>query len=143
MGKVEVIDWVDRNKIQENPDKVYLFGDNDARVGLGGQADACRGLPNTIGIATKKLPTMAEEAFYTDDELSINKAKVDKDMAKALEALLEGKTIAIPKDGFGSGSSELPTRAPKTLRYIERWIEVLETTAGMQVHMSAPLSPTP
>jgi hypothetical protein len=52
--------WYTKEEIQCNPDKIYVFGDNEVRKGNGGQAKACRGEPNTIGIRTKALPWPAD-----------------------------------------------------------------------------------
>jgi len=35
--------WIERSDLQNNPEDVYIFGDNYARQGLGGQAKAMRG----------------------------------------------------------------------------------------------------
>ena len=48
--------WIERSDLQNNPEDVYIFGDNYARQGLCGQAKAMRGEPNALGIATKRTP---------------------------------------------------------------------------------------
>ena len=45
-----------RDDLRRNPNAVYIFGDNEARTGLGGQAREMRGEPNAMGIATKRSP---------------------------------------------------------------------------------------
>jgi hypothetical protein len=37
---IERIKYITREFVQSNPDKVFLFGDNLERVGMGGQAGA-------------------------------------------------------------------------------------------------------
>ena len=44
-------------------DRLFVFGDNDARRGLAGQA-AIRGEPNAIGLATKRSPSHVAHAYY-------------------------------------------------------------------------------
>ena len=63
---VEKMAWITREIVQANPDKIFLFGDNLLRVGLGGQAGATRGEPNAVGIPTKKTPAGDEAASFTD-----------------------------------------------------------------------------
>ena len=59
---------ITRDKVKENPDVLYLFGDNLLRKGLGGQAKEMRGEPNTLGIVSKKYPSNNKDSFYTDDD---------------------------------------------------------------------------
>jgi hypothetical protein len=101
---------ITRKNLRENPDKVYLFGDNLAKRGMGGQAKEMRGEENAIGIPTKKYPTMNDKAFFTDDELESNKAYIDK----ALGLIPKNKTVVIPSSGMGTGLAQLDKRAPKT-----------------------------
>lgn len=42
--------------VEANPKKIFIFGDNYLRLGNGGQAFACRGKKNTVGLATKHNP---------------------------------------------------------------------------------------
>ena len=49
---LEYIDWLTRETLRANPTKLYIFGDNTQRTGLGGQAGACRGEPNRCAIAS-------------------------------------------------------------------------------------------
>ena len=51
---------ITRDKIKENPDVLYLFGDKLLRKGLGGQAKEMRGEPNTLGIVSKKYRNESE-----------------------------------------------------------------------------------
>jgi len=52
-----------RKDLKNNPDVLYLFGDNLVQKGFGGQAKEMRGEPNAEGIPTKKLPSMEAKAF--------------------------------------------------------------------------------
>ena len=107
-----------RSDLELNPDVFYCFGDNDERVGMGGQAKECRGERNAIGIRTKKTPGVEESAYYTDDEMAEN----IKNFAAVLDLLVAGKTVVIPTEGFGTGLAELKERAPRTLTHIETTI---------------------
>ena len=60
-----------REDLIRNPDTIYLFGDNDKRKGLGGQAKEMRGESNAIGIRTKKAPFSDNSAYYIDSEFDM------------------------------------------------------------------------
>ena len=49
--------WITRSFVREHRDHIFLFGDNLARSGFGGQAAQMRAEPNAIGLPTKKLPS--------------------------------------------------------------------------------------
>lgn len=114
---LEYIDWMTRETLRANPHKLYVFGDNAQRTGLGGQAGACRGEPNAIGVATKWSPTNEDAAYFSDDDNAAWDA-VRKDLSRVTRALCDGKTIVVPKDGIGTGLSQMPQRCPRLLAYI-------------------------
>lgn len=113
---VEPLDtsFITRAQIKENPDKIFLFGDNLAGKGLGGQAKEFRGELNSIGIPTKKLPSMKEGSFFTDAELDENIKVIDEAFSK----IPKGKEVVVP-DNIGGGLSKLQERAPKTYEYLQ------------------------
>lgn len=100
-----------------NPDKVFVFGDNNARVGKGGQA-TIRGLENSVGIRTKKGPSKKDVAFYKDSEFENNKSKIDEDILNIKYLSLSGKKIVFSKNGYGTGLASLKHKAPKTFKYL-------------------------
>lgn len=112
--------WIMREDLRNNPDILYVFGDNLKRVGYGGQAKEMRDEPNAVGVATKRAPGMNPHDFFTDameDEL---KGQIWTDMERIRNHLLDGGTVIIPADGLGTGLSELPKRAPKVNAYLEQ-----------------------
>jgi len=120
--RVERISYITRDYIRQNPDKLFLFGDNLQRRGLGGQAREMRGEPNTIGIPTKKRPARTAESYFTDDEFADNKAAIDQAFREVYQKLSEsdGQTVlVIPSAGLGTGRAELQQRAPRTFAYLE------------------------
>lgn len=119
---VEKLDFVSRKHIKANPDTLFLFGDNDAREGFGGQAKEMRGEPNSVGIRTKSLPSMGTDAFWTDATLDENIKKIDEDFER-VEAH-KGKVV-IPSKGLGTGLSELAKKAPKTFAYLRERLDSL------------------
>jgi hypothetical protein len=109
--------------LRTNSDKLFLFGDNNQRVGTGGQA-VIRNEANAMGISTKLLPKNTADAFMTDSDLANNKATINNDIYKAKErALKEGKTIVLPKGGFGTGLAKLATKAPQTFAYLNKRLQ--------------------
>jgi hypothetical protein len=122
--KVERRKIITRGEVRDNPDKIYVFGDNDKRAGLGGQAAAMRGEPNAIGVRTKKAPDNKPGSFYSDAEFDANRQKIDEDFSKVVAQARAGKPIVIPEDGLGTGRARL---GPRTLAYINKWIAAIET----------------
>lgn len=109
--------------LRANPNKLFLFGDNNLRTGKGGQA-IIRNEPNALGISTKLRPANTADAFMSDTQLAENKAVIDSDIRKAKErAAKEGKIIALPKGGFGTGLAALATKAPQTFAYLNKRLQ--------------------
>jgi len=85
--------------LRDNPNIIFVFGDNLIRKGKGGAA-SLRGEPNTYGFITKKYPSNKDSSFYTIEEYKIV-------FAKELEKLIDliksnpNKTFLISKLGSG------------------------------------------
>jgi len=124
--------WIRREDLQANPNVIYLFGDNQLRIGLGGQAKEMRGEHNAVGICTKMSPS----EFMSDDQLDFNKSIIDYDFKRIKQKTVKvagfwnymmGRNIVVvPIDGLGTGLAELPTRAPKTYAYLCEKLEQLK-----------------
>jgi len=112
--------------VDEHPDKIFLFGDNDKGTGYGGQAKEMRNKANTIGIPTKKLPDTTPESYYTDAELDDNKKKINASIKLVINEIKKGKTIVIPSAGIGTGLSKLREKAPKTFAFLQGTLKALE-----------------
>lgn len=104
--------------LRNNPDKIYIFGDNTEGWGKGGQA-IVRDEPNAFGISTKDSPTQ----FMSDDNFEANKAKIDADIA-AIKA--DGRPIVFPEDGIGTGRADLQNKAPRTWAYLQKELNKLK-----------------
>lgn len=120
--------FITREDVKNNPEVLYVFGDNDRRAGFGGQAKAMRGEKNSIGIRTKKAPSNNTAAFYRDAEFEENIKKIDEDFAILFNS---EKSVIIPEDGLGIGLAKLEEYAPKTLAHIEKRIAELESGKSM------------
>ena len=93
--------------LYENQEKIFVFGDNMARKGKGGQA-VIRDCPNAFGIATKRYPSMNEDAFFSDqpDEFDV----VMNDL-RQLYKLSKSHTIVFPVGGIGTGLAQMEKRS--------------------------------
>lgn len=109
-----------RTDLRANPTVLYIFGDNQMRVGLGGQAAEMRGEPNAVGVCTKKTPGRNALDFWTDHDYDANMRQFNHDMVTIIRHLRKGGLVVFPNDGIGTGLSELPTRAPITHWEIEQ-----------------------
>lgn len=125
---VEFQKWITRADLQANPHKLYLFGDNDLRRGLKGQAKEMRGEPNAVGIRTKRLPSMSDVSFYDDDHLQENCDKIFEDFKLIFDWVKAGGTVVIPEDGLGTGLASLTKYAPITAEYIRQTVIALNET---------------
>jgi len=94
------------NDIVNNKNKIFIFGDNDLRIGKGGQA-IIRDCKNTIGIRTKKQPNNNQSSFYNDDEYDENILKIDQDINNILNKLKQGYTIVFSSGGLWNWFSKI------------------------------------
>lgn len=111
-----------RADLKANPHVLYVFGDNEKRVGFGGQAAEMRGEPNAVGVATLCAPGV----YWSDIYFNSNCDVIDKDMWILFRARAEGRTIVFPLDGIGTGLAYLEKSAPKTFAYLQDAIRRLE-----------------
>ena len=102
-----------------NPDKIYVFGDNLIHKGKGGQA-IIRDCRNTYGIPTKRLPSMDEDSFFNDDfdEYEAVKSAIEKLII--LKHSRKDTTFVFPKDGLGTGRAEMNIQSPKLFKYMNK-----------------------
>ena len=107
-----------------NPAVLYAFGDNEARIGFGGQAAEMRGERNAVGIATLASPGV----FWSDADAAGNCKVIDADMAPLFAALRVGRIVVFPSDGVGSGLAQLERRAPETWAHLQRRVAELKET---------------
>lgn len=115
-----------RPDLQAHPTVLYLFGDNEERRDLGGQALEMRGEPSAVGIQTKRRPRLKDADFWSDETLTENCRMIDEDLAPVRQHLAAGGTIVLPEDGLGTGLARLQQRAPRTFAYLQQALEILE-----------------
>lgn len=118
-------DFWTREIVETNPNWLFIYGDNNIKKGLGGQA-IIRGLPNTLGVPTKKYPSNAINSFYTDFEYIDNIKRIRKAINKIIKNEYKYEYIIFPENGLGTGLADLPTKAPKTYAYLTKAIEKIK-----------------
>ena len=117
----------------KNPNCLFIYGDNDKHYGKGGQA-IIRDEPNSAGIPTKKTPLSSADSFYTDREYTDNIKKIDAALNYIISIFTTGNYnyLVLPSDGFGTGLSQLPSKAPATYYYLQTKIENLKGLFGVE-----------
>ena len=119
--------WTPKTLV-ENPNYLFIFGDNDLGYGKKGQA-IIRDEINSIGIPTKKEPNYKKTSYYTDEELEENKNKIDNAIENIIKKINNDKiydTVVFPNDGLGTGLADLPKLSPLTFEYLTNKIEELK-----------------
>ena len=124
---------ITREFVRNHPNFIFVFGDNLAKKGLGGQAREMRGETNAVGIATKRSPSMNSDAFFSDSDIhNVIVMGAIKDSFRILEFhLLSGDVVVIPKNGVGGGLANLPVNAPLIDTFIKDSIERLVNIYGL------------
>ena len=120
---------VHRVEVNNNPKTLYVYGDNTQRRGYGGAAKEMRPMngdnSNSFGIASKKLPSLADNAFFTDNELEHNKQVIKEDTDKVVRELMTGKynKVVIAPIGVAGGMADLERRAPQTFAFLQSQLD--------------------
>lgn len=123
------VDFYTRNQIQATPDRLYIFGDNFAERGFGGQAKEARGEPNSIGIPTKRYPTFADNAYLKDEDLSEWKYIAEPRLFQILNVLKAGGIVVWPASGIGTGLAQLNECAPLIFAELRKWFDEFQKYA--------------
>jgi hypothetical protein len=104
-----------RSIIRGRPSTLFVFGDNLARVGFGGQAAEARGELNSVGIVTKLSP----QQYLTDENFYDVREPIVRAFVILAEHLRNGHDIVWPLDGVGTGLARLNETAPTIFEAIE------------------------
>jgi hypothetical protein len=118
-------EWFTVESVNANPNTLYLFGDNDARVGKGGQA-IIRDCPNAHGIRTKRTPSMHELSFWSDDDYARCAEALYADFHKPFAYHVAGLDVVVSADGLGTGMSQLPERAPRVYALLQKFLTLFD-----------------
>lgn len=112
---------------EAHPHALFVYGDNEQRRGRGGQA-VIRDCANAVGVRTKIRPSLARDAFWTDDAalLSVRKEMINSDIDNVVARALEGfDTVYVSQGGIGSGLAQLDRRAPRLYAHLQQRIRDL------------------
>lgn len=131
-GQVLRVKEITREQVRSTPNTMFVFGDNMARQGMGGQAAAMRGEPNSIGVPTKWRPSNGPDSFFKDEDWLNTSVRVAVIGAFSIMEthLIKGQNVVIPIDGLGTGLADLPRKAPIIFHYIQRRLSDLENKAN-------------
>lgn len=115
-----------RSDLKNNPEVLYLFGDNLTRIGLGGQAAEMRGEPNAFGIATKKDSLYNHPTSYFQDNAE-TKRIILNELSKLAHKIEHEKwdIIIIPSDGIGTGLAKMQQYCPNALAFLNGMLNSL------------------
>jgi hypothetical protein len=113
--KVEFCERFTVKKCRDNPNKLYVFGDNLRQTGCKGQA-IIRDEPNSFGIPTKREPSIKKGAFFSDKHYEYF---VVKQALNDLEFFAEDfDALVFPKDGLGTGLARMEEKSPFLFKYM-------------------------
>jgi hypothetical protein len=118
---------IHREDLKKNTSVLYLFGDNEKRQGLGGQAAEMRGEPNAVGIRTKRAPGRDNESYWSDRDFDRNCARIEEDLGRVKSHLRRGGIIIIPTDGIGTGYAQMERRCPRTFNVLQQSLFSLDS----------------
>lgn len=105
-------EWFSVEQCNDNPRNLYVFGDNLKRIGKGGQAQI-RDCKNSYGIATKRNPSMDENAFFSDRYDEYTHLSFDLKQLIAICKVNKYDIIIFPYDGLGTGLARMNETSPK------------------------------
>jgi hypothetical protein len=100
-------------------DKIYVFNDNNAKIGKYGLSNI-RNMENSMGIRVRKGPSKNKISFYNDNEYELNIFNITEDILNIKrEALSKNKKIVFSSLGYGNGVDNLYSSAPKTYEFLK------------------------
>lgn len=102
-------------EVRNNPNKLYVFGDNLLRVGTGGQA-CIRDCGNSFGLATKESPNMFDNSFFSDSIRTLSYVFKDIESLVVRCELRRPAYVVFPADGLGTGLAQMHIRAPEAFK---------------------------
>src|SRR5712672_38215 len=118
---IEYRQFITRQMLKDEPDTLFVFGDNMMGLGYGGQAKEMRDEPNSIGIPTKHSPSMAANAFFDDGDECYKGASPVIAYRFGLLAghLHKGGKVVFPEAGIGTGLADLEHKSPRIWALIQ------------------------
>lgn len=124
---------------KDNPDALFVFGDNFMRSGTGpksGQA-VIRNCSNAVGLATKHAPNRENASYFSDRDGTVFSAEIARFHKIITPHLRAGGIVYWPEDGIGTGLSEVPKRAPRLYAAMTKYSRGLFALQGDETYFSA------
>jgi hypothetical protein len=115
-GEIRIEAHITRRMLRAHPDWLFVFGDNLAGRGLGGQAREMSGEPNAVGLPTKRRPARDAEAYLADADLPEVQAAAAPAIQRLTQHLNAGGTVVWSAAAIGTGLADLPRRATAIAR---------------------------
>lgn len=115
-------EWITREMMRAEPDVLFVFGDNFARYGKGGQAKEMRGEPNAVGLVTKRSPLQ----HLTESDINRVRVAAHDDINRLKWHIETGGTVVWPTAGIGTGFAKLKIVAPSILKFYDNVLKDLE-----------------
>lgn len=104
-------EWYTTELVKNNPKYLFVFGDNLARKGHGGQA-IIRDYPNTFGIPTKREPNKRESSYFSDRFEEFIAVLNAISLLKHIKNKEKYDAIVFPSNGIGTGLSHTKNKSP-------------------------------
>ena len=120
-----LVDTLSVQLCRQEEQTIFVFGDNLIGKGTAGQA-AIRYMPNTVGIPTKRLPSMAPNAFFSDQPDEAYALLRQLSMLAYIHT--QGTQIAFPSAGLGTGMARMETKSPRLFNLMN---EIIHITFGI------------
>ena len=118
-------EWFSVEQCRHNPNRLYVFGDNLIRIGKGGQA-CIRDEINSYGIATKRTPSMDNQAFFGDRADEAHALLNDiHGLLVVFNENLVFDTIVLPGDKLGTGLAKMEEKSPKLFVWLHETLSLL------------------
>jgi hypothetical protein len=108
--------------VLNNPNTIYVFGDNDKKSGKKGQA-VIRDAKNAFGIATKVKPSTVDGSYYDDENYNQITKRIEGQFKYLQQEVNKGKDVVFPGSGLGTGLARLEEKAPKVYKYLQNRTE--------------------
>jgi len=120
---VKYIPHYTRHAVAFDKNTTYVFNDNkadaDTNYSPRSTQAVIRGLPNAIGICTKKNRFTRSSSYLSNADFEWFKHHVDS----VLEKLNQHEKVCLPTLYLGTGNAELDTRAPVLFAYLKESID--------------------
>lgn len=116
--------FITRQMLRDEPNKLFVFGDNFMGKGLRGLAAECRGEPNAVGIPTKRKPGGDDQSYLYDEDLDEWRAKA----SVRLDRLIKYAGVIVwPLNNIGTTYAMLNITSPAIKREIDYFREKLKS----------------